>query len=369
MELRICKCCGAEKPIIEFKPTASGYYTRTCKKCLVAYKKQWRKLNPDKERAQIKRYMEKCKNRTENDKLTYIRSLQPALRVKAKIDYPENILLLHCFKCDGVKPMDSFALAAARPTGRSNICRACLQQHTHNRNYLPTEQFYQCQRCGKTKPADQFRDRSSVIRGKHSYCLDCEKDVKEELLRRRTPEYQIEKLKEKSVLLACKHGLDLDKLWKKCSSCGEIKRPSDFSRNCRAIDGYQSICKRCRSASSETFAGFRRRIHAAVGHATTVGKLTRPDTCEECGCNAYTEAHHDNYLKPFDVRWLCRSCHRKVHLNYVFVEIRYFKEKGLTVEEVVRRAYPDAFDWVVVNPEDKNALVIVRVPPQLRELD
>jgi hypothetical protein len=36
--------------------------------------------------------------------------------------------------------------------------------------------------------------------------------------------------------------------------------------------------------------------------------------CEMC-LNDKVEAHHHDYTKPTEVRWLCRSCHRKTHEN------------------------------------------------------
>lgn len=42
------------------------------------------------------------------------------------------------------------------------------------------------------------------------------------------------------------------------------------------------------------------------------GTLLRPDGCEECG-GAGPVAHHDDYTKPLDVRWLCQSCHKVWH--------------------------------------------------------
>lgn len=57
----------------------------------------------------------------------------------------------------------------------------------------------------------------------------------------------------------------------------------------------------------------------AVRRAIRDGKLIR-QPCEMCGLDGTypkgrpkVHAHHDNYDKPLDVRWLCVSCHRKVH--------------------------------------------------------
>lgn len=43
------------------------------------------------------------------------------------------------------------------------------------------------------------------------------------------------------------------------------------------------------------------------------GKITRRP-CEICG-NAKVDAHHDDYSRPLDVRWLCRPHHNEHHLH------------------------------------------------------
>ena len=45
-------------------------------------------------------------------------------------------------------------------------------------------------------------------------------------------------------------------------------------------------------------------------HAIQTGALV-PQPCEVCGGAA--EAHHEDYAKPLDVRWLCRPHHMAEH--------------------------------------------------------
>lgn len=54
--------------------------------------------------------------------------------------------------------------------------------------------------------------------------------------------------------------------------------------------------------------------HYAVAAAVKDGRLTRLP-CEVCGAQP-AEAHHDDYLKPLDVRWLCSAHHHGFHAEY-----------------------------------------------------
>jgi hypothetical protein len=56
---------------------------------------------------------------------------------------------------------------------------------------------------------------------------------------------------------------------------------------------------------------FKRAAHILVGNAIRAGKLTR-QSCEVCGGQS-AQAHHDDYSKPLDVRWLCTTHHAEWH--------------------------------------------------------
>lgn len=53
----------------------------------------------------------------------------------------------------------------------------------------------------------------------------------------------------------------------------------------------------------------------AVYQALQVGTLVRPDRCSGCGKLGKPQAHHPDYSRKLDVRWLCARCHKLVHLG------------------------------------------------------
>lgn len=55
--------------------------------------------------------------------------------------------------------------------------------------------------------------------------------------------------------------------------------------------------------------------HGIVNYYIKIGKIKRKK-CKICK-EFPTYAHHEDYDKPFEIIWLCPSCHKKYHLKLV----------------------------------------------------
>lgn len=68
--------------------------------------------------------------------------------------------------------------------------------------------------------------------------------------------------------------------------------------------------------------GKKDRAHNLVEKAIKRGALINPHVCSSCGSSGQfkdgrssIQAHHDDYDKPLEVRWLCQKCHHEWHKN------------------------------------------------------
>lgn len=55
------------------------------------------------------------------------------------------------------------------------------------------------------------------------------------------------------------------------------------------------------------------RAHYLLSAAIRSGKIVRADHCCVCGRKCKPHGHHSDYSKPYEVTWLCASCHRFAH--------------------------------------------------------
>lgn len=133
----------------------------------------------------------------------------------------------------------------------------------------------------------------------------------------------------------------MNSAYKVCIRCGERKPLSEFYAHNQMVDGHLGKCKECckaaavanRLANYDRYLGYdmaRGRIrngekvssnqyrtaagmaaHSATARAVKKGALVRLP-CEVCG-NLDSHAHHDDYSKPLEVRWLCHTHHMELH--------------------------------------------------------
>jgi hypothetical protein len=145
-----------------------------------------------------------------------------------------------------------------------------------------------------------------------------------------------------------------------CNSCQQEKNDDEFHKRKASIDGLAAKCKQCQSEYDKARANNPKRIKARLDYAKTdsgiqarkrankkwaannkvqiykttknyrennpnkykahgkvayevkLGNLTKKP-CEVCGTNKNIKAHHDDYSKALDVRWLCSKHHSEWH--------------------------------------------------------
>lgn len=128
---------------------------------------------------------------------------------------------------------------------------------------------------------------------------------------------------------------------KTCFKCSKEKPLTEFYRHKYMADGHLNKCKDCtktdvsrhRSENLERFRKYDRergnrqtkeyhdqyrelypvktKARNIVSNAVRDGHLRR-EPCEVCG-SEMSHAHHDDYFKPLDVRWLCAAHHKQWH--------------------------------------------------------
>ncbi len=119
---------------------------------------------------------------------------------------------------------------------------------------------------------------------------------------------------------------------KTCRKCERSKPLGEFYRHKRMADGHLNFCMDCvrkrvarhreknveRIRAYDRDRGFRvydrKKVTArnAVKVAIDRGDL-KVKPCERCGFALGVHAHHEDYDKPLEVVWLCRTHHAERH--------------------------------------------------------
>ena len=134
---------------------------------------------------------------------------------------------------------------------------------------------------------------------------------------------------------------------KECRGCLQALSLESFYKHSRMLDGRLNYCRQCvkgrvkrhRQDNLEKVRAYdrtrgakperrqqlaqlaerlmqdpvRRKAIRTSSDAIRRGRLVRPGICSVCRETCKPEAHHDDYSKPLEVRWLCRPCHCRHH--------------------------------------------------------
>ena len=102
------------------------------------------------------------------------------------------------------------------------------------------------------------------------------------------------------------------------NSCKECIKSGVRKNRAENIEHYREYDRdRGNRQSREYFKNYRAKFrkkyiaHNMVNNAIRDGKLFS-EQCEVCGSHS-SHAHHDDYAKPLNVRWLCAVHHKEWH--------------------------------------------------------
>lgn len=145
-----------------------------------------------------------------------------------------------------------------------------------------------CTYCNTEKDRSAFHVRRKSADGLALICKDCKRIA--EAAYRRTPTGQAAKRAQYEREKASGRSLERRRAWQATG---------------RHLEGLRRTSATHRQRHPEKVTA-----RSALNHAIRDGRLSR-QPCEVCGGAA--QAHHHDYSKPLEVRWLCRAHHAEEH--------------------------------------------------------
>lgn len=196
-----------------------------------------------------------------------------------------------CSKCKYEKDLLSFGYDRNTKDGLNYSCKQCIRIRSKNQKIKNPEYAKKYAINYRKNNREKLREKS-----KTSYYIDWEK--------RR--EQGIKSYNKRKLEIAKKRAL---------------KRSTEQEREKNRIR-QRKWRERNKSHTANIVAEWKKRnpqksaAHSLVLYAIRTGIMKKPEKCEECNMNNKLEAHHNDYLKPLEVNWLCKNCHANKHKIY-----------------------------------------------------
>lgn len=193
-----------------------------------------------------------------------------------------------CQTCKIEKDESLFCRESRQKDGLCKQCKECLSKRKEKYRNENPERYRECIKKSAKKNAEKIKEKN---RKKYQ-------ETREEYLEKRRIYYQEnrERLR-KEQNERCR----TDKYREKSRL-----RQKKFRKERKEL--YKSIINNWISKNR-----IKKRCHYAISDAIRKGKMVRGEICECCQIHGKMEAHHEDYDKPLEVVWLCKSCHVKRH--------------------------------------------------------
>ncbi len=126
--------------------------------------------------------------------------------------------------------------------------------------------------------------------------------------------------KEKNIDMFYRHRYMADGHIGKCIECAKIDANKTRKKNIEYYREYDRVRSSLPKRKKQSLDRYRKYpimkyAHMAIYKRISDGRIKKRP-CEICGSKD-SVAHHDDYAKPLDIRWLCRSHHRIWHISNV----------------------------------------------------
>jgi hypothetical protein len=150
-----------------------------------------------------------------------------------------------------------------------------------------------CFKCNQEKPLKDFYKHKAMADGHVNKCKECNKKDVSKSRAARLDYYQ-----------------EYDR--KRANQPHRIAKRKEIAEKWKNNPELRKITNK-RGAEWRQANKIKRAAHVLTGNAMATGKLIK-QPCEICE-KKRVEAHHDDYTKPLDVRWLCKKHHAEHHKN------------------------------------------------------
>lgn len=145
-----------------------------------------------------------------------------------------------------------------------------------------------CFKCQISKPYSEFYKHRMMLDGHLGKCISCVKEY------------------ERLRLIK----LNTDPVWRE----KELARSREKAARNRALGKFPNALAMKKGKDAwEARNKHKRQAQGKVHNALRTGKLER-QPCEVCG-EMKVHAHHEDYSKPLDIKWLCVKHHNERHIE------------------------------------------------------